>query len=62
VRIILRNSPDPLTEDDGRASGDIKYTRAMTESVAAFRDRATADAEARGCASIIFGASEEDDC
>ena len=61
VRIILRNSPDAMTEDDGEASGGIKYRRSITETPQQFRDRAATDAEARGCASIVFGASEEED-
>ena len=35
MRIILRGSPDAMTEDDGEASGGIKYRRAINENAAA---------------------------
>jgi hypothetical protein len=58
-RIILSGGPDPLTADDGEAGG-VRYTRALTESIEQFRDRAAKGAEAAGAVSILFGANEDD--
>ena len=60
VRVLLTNSPDGMTQDDAE-SGGVKYRRAINESVTAFRDRAAAQAEAQGCVSIVYGASEDDE-
>ena len=58
-RIIISGGPEPFTVDEGEAGG-IKYHRKITETINSFRDRAAAEAEARGCESIIFGANEEE--
>ena len=59
-RIIISGGPDPMTADEGEAGG-VRYEREINETVQQFRDRAAADAEARGCVSIIFGTDDDED-
>jgi hypothetical protein len=54
VRVIIENCPDGLSEDDAE-SGNLRYRRTPGETVEAFRERASNDAEARGRVTIIFG-------
>jgi hypothetical protein len=56
VCVIIENCPDSLSEDDAE-SGNLRYHRAPDETVEAFRERASTDAEARGRATIVFGHS-----
>jgi hypothetical protein len=58
-RIIIFGGPDPMTADEGEAGG-VRYTRAITESIEQFRDRAAKEAETSGAVSILFGANEDD--
>ena len=53
-RIVLIHDPDGLAEDDARA-GEYTYRRQPHETVEAFRQRASADAESRRIATIFFG-------
>ena len=59
TRVILTGGPEPLTADEGEACG-VRYERDLRETVDQFRDRASAQAEALGCISIIFGPNEDD--
>jgi hypothetical protein len=54
LRVIIENCPDGLSEDDAE-SGNLRYHRAPGETVDAFRERASNDAEARGRVTIVFG-------
>ncbi len=53
-RVVLIHDPDGLAEDDARA-GEHTYRRHPHETVEAFRQRASEDAESRGIATIFFG-------
>jgi hypothetical protein len=54
VRVIIENCPDGLSEDDAESRG-LRYHRTPGETVEAFRERASNDAEARGRVTIVFG-------
>lgn len=54
-RIVLVHDPDGLSEDDAQA-GEFKYRRRVPdETLQAFRERASADAELRRISTIFFG-------
>jgi hypothetical protein len=54
MRIILIHDPDGLSENDAQA-GENTYHRLPDESIEAFRQRASADAESRRISTIFFG-------
>ncbi len=54
LRVVIEGDPGGLSEDDAE-SGGTRYHRLPGETVEAFRERASTDAEARGHVTIIFG-------
>lgn len=53
-RVILIHDPDGLSENDAQA-GEHTYRRQPHETLADFRQRASADAELRRISTIFFG-------